>query len=316
MRRSIFVCAHLDAPARELIETTLPAAAVRFIPRDQPGAEDQAALADAEIIFGNLPPRYLPLCPRLKWLQLESVGFEYYNSLAGTSPGFVISNLKGMFEWPAAETALGGLLALGRGLPRLFAAQAEARWIELELRPGTWLLHGQRAIVLGAGSLGRRMRLLLEALECKVQVFARQNPAATLRTKAELVAAVPHCDLLVCCLPKTPETIGLVGRALLEAMPAHGIFVNIGRGAVVDEPALIDVLQRRRIRGAVIDVTAAEPLPPDHALWRCPNTILTQHTGGGYNEELLDKARCFLKNYQRFSRGETVLNVVDLQQGY
>jgi len=316
MRRSILVCAHLDTRARQLIQATLPASAVQFTERDQPSATDQAAFADAAIIFRNLPLRYLPLCPRLKWMQLESVGFEYYNSLAVTPPGFVISNLKGMFEWPAAETALAGLLALGRGLPRLLAAQAEARWIELEVRPDTWLLRGQRALVLGAGSIGRRMRLLLEAFECEVQVFARQNPLATLHTPEELLAAVPHCDLLVCCLPKTPETIGLVGRALLEAMPAKGVFVNIGRGAVVDETALVDVLQRKRIRGAVIDVTAVEPLPPGHALWRCPNTVVTQHTGGGYNEELLDKARCFLKNYQRFSRGETVLNAVDLRQGY
>ena len=188
-----------------------------------------------------------------------------------------------MLERPAAKTALAGLLALGRGLPRLLAAQAEARWVELEVRPDTWLLHGQRARVLGAGSIGQSIRVLLEALECTVQVFARQNPLATLHTKDELLAAVPQCDLLICCLPKTPETIGLVGRAVLEAMPAHGVFVNRGRGAVVDEAALVDMLQRRQIRGPVLDVTSAEPLPPEHALWRCPNTIFTQHTGGGPN---------------------------------
>jgi phosphoglycerate dehydrogenase-like enzyme len=107
-----------------------------------------------------------------------------------------------------------------------------------------------------------------------------------------------------------------VSRALLTAMKPRAIFVNIGRGAVVDEPALIEVLQQRRIGGAVIDVTHTEPLPPTHPLWTCPNTLVTQHTGGGYHDELLDKARIFLENLDRYRRGASLLNPVNLQRGY
>jgi phosphoglycerate dehydrogenase-like enzyme len=315
MAASILVCAHLDEPARALLRSTVPAGRLQFVSRADLHA-DHPALAGAGIVFGNLPAPLLARAPRLQWMQLESVGFEYYQSVSPAPAGLVISNLKGMFEWPATETALAGLLALGRGLTRLIPAQGDARWIELEVRPGTWLLRRRPALVLGAGSIGLRMRHLLAAFECPVEVFARHSPAATLRRPAELPAAFARSELVVCCLPRTPETAGLVGRALLEALPPSAVFVNIGRGAVVDEAALVDVLQRRRIRGAVIDVTHAEPLPPAHPLWTCPNAVVTQHTGGGYDEELLDKARCFLANLRRFDAGEPVLNPVDLARGY
>jgi glyoxylate/hydroxypyruvate reductase A len=317
MPSPILVCAHLDDRARSLIRETLRHEPVYFLDRSQLGQADHRKLMEEiGIVFGNLPSALIAQCRQLRWMQLESVGFEYYNQLPEVCPGLVISNLKGMFERPATETALAGLLALGRGFTRLLPAQAQTRWIETEVRPETWLLHGRRALVLGAGSIGRRVRLLLEAFGCEVQVFARRSNGSTLYTPAELDAAFRRNEVVVCCLPKTPATIGLVSRARLESMSRDALFVNIGRGAVVDEAALIDVLQRRQIRGAVIDVTVAEPIPPDHPLWQCPNTILTQHTGGGYDDELLDKARCFLANFKRFRAGEDVLNIVDLQQGY
>lgn len=313
---SIVVWAHLDERARQLIRDTLPDEAVHFADRHQPTAIDRQRLAEAEVVFGNLPAKSLPQSPRLRWMQLESVGFEYYQKSPEVTAALKISNLKGMFEWPAAETALAGVLALARGLRKILPAQTEARWIELEVRPETWLLHGKRALVLGAGSIGQRMRLLLEAFECEVHLFARRSPGADVRTREELAAQFAASDLVVCCLPKTPETIGLISRSLLESMKSTAIFVNIGRGAVVDEAALVDVLQQRRIGGAVIDVTLAEPVPPGHPLWQCPNTILTQHTGGGYHDELIDKARLFLKNFARYRKGEPVLNLIDLKQGY
>ena len=310
MADSILIWAHLDAPAEALLRAGLKDERVHFANDVHPTAADTAALADADIIYGNVPPALLGRCRRLRWLQLESVGFEGYPEAA--DPGLTVTNLKGMFEWPAAETALAGLLALGRGLRRLVPAQARRHWIEPEVRPESWVLHGRRAVVLGAGSIGGRVARLLRAFECDVQVFARRNPEATLRTAAQLRAAVAQSDVIVCCLPSTPRTAGLVSRELLAAMPRSAIFVNIGRGAVVDETALVEALQQGRLAGAVIDVTLAEPLPATHPLWDCPNTLLTQHTGGGYREELADKARIFLTNLARERAGQPLLNRVDL----
>ncbi|MBL9214188.1 MAG: D-2-hydroxyacid dehydrogenase [Opitutaceae bacterium] len=311
----ILVCAHLDERAQRLLRESVPGDQLRFVPRAElrPG---HPVLAAAEIAFGNIPGPLLAAAPRLRWMQLESVGFEYYQDPAHQKPGLVITNLKGMFEWPATETALGGLLALARGYTELIPAQAGRRWVELEVRPRTWTLHGRPALVLGAGSIGRRMRLLLEAFECRVQVYARSSPDATVRRPEDLPAAFAASEIVVCCLPKTPATIGLIGRELLRALPPSAVFVNIGRGAVVDEAALVEVMHERRFRGAVVDVTYAEPVPPDHPLWSCPNTIVTQHTGGGYADELLDKARCFLANLNRHRAGQPVQNQVDMARGY
>ncbi len=316
MSYSIFVCAHLDQRAHDLVLTSLPNDRVHFGSRDRIEPSDREALENAEVIFGNLPAIRIPACRRLRWMQLESIGFEYYQELAGGTNGLVISNLKGMFVRPATETALAGILALIRGLDRLVPAQTESRWIELELRPQTRRLHGMRVLVLGLGSIGRRMKRLLEAFDSRVTTFARRNREADVTTVAQLAEVLPEADIIVCCLPQTRETMGLVDRRLLELMSPRAVFVNIGRSAVVDEGALIERLQQRRLAGAVIDVTLAEPLPPDHPLWHCPNTILTQHTGGGYDDELVDKARFFLKNLELFRRGEQVLNVIDVGRGY
>ncbi|MDB6092834.1 MAG: Glyoxylate reductase [Verrucomicrobia bacterium] len=316
MAASILVWAHLDSRARDLIKQTATDDRVHFADRNHPSALDLEKLAEAEVVFGNIPAQLLPTCQKLRWMQLESVGFEYYNNLLGDFPNLTISNLKGMFEWPAVETALAGLLSLGRGLQRLIPAQGEQSWIELAVRPETRVLRGRRVLVLGAGSIGQRMVRLLQAFECETHVFARTSPDADVRTPAELAAHFAGSDVIVCCLPKTPATLRLVSRPLLQSMKSTAVFVNIGRGSVVDEAALIEVLQQRKIGGAVIDVTLTEPLPPGHALWKCPNTVLTQHTGGGYDDELLDKARLFLKNLARYRNGIPVLNRVDLQKGY
>lgn len=178
------------------------------------------------------------------------------------------------------------------------------------------MLHGKRVIILGHGSIGRMLRRLLEAFECRVQSFARTTSGAELRTTADLDRALPQADIVACCLPNTPETCGLFSRDRLARLAPLAIFVNLGRGSVVDESALVDALQSRRLGGAVLDVTVEEPLPAAHPLWGCPNTLIMQHTGGGYEGELLDKTRAFLANFAAFRSGEPLRNVVDLARGY
>ena len=316
MALSIFVGAYLDEAAHGLLQQSLAGDRVHFGDPLKRNEKDRATFLDCEVAFGNVPATWLKDAPRLRWMQLESIGFEYYQHLEGKLGRFKISNLRGMFDRPAAETAFAGLLGLGRGLIPLLQAQEKSQWVELDVRPGTWVLHGRRALVLGLGSIGRKMQSLLEAFDCEVTTFAKTNPQADLHSLQELQSAFSRADIVVSCLPKTPETIGLVNRELLGRLAAHAVFVSIGRGAVVDELALVELLNQRRFGGAVIDVTHVEPLPPEHPLWRCPNTILTQHTGGGYGEELIDKARVFLGNLERYRRGEPLLNLVDLERGY
>jgi glyoxylate/hydroxypyruvate reductase len=167
--------------------------------------------------------------------------------------------------------------------------------------------------VLGHGSIGQRMRKLLEAYECTVQSFARTTPGAELRDLESLREALAQAEVVVCCLPKSPGTIGLISREVLAQISPSAVFVNIGRGAVVDEAAMIEMLNEGRLAGAVLDVTQQEPLLPDHPLWQCPNTILTHHTGGGYPDEYNAKARFFLENLKRYREGEALNNVITLK---
>lgn len=316
---SIFIYAHLDDAARRLLASTLPTPGVIYADKFAGPALRETQLAQfrqSEICFGNVPAEWLPQAVRTRWMQLESVGFEYYQHVSGLPSGLTITNLRGLFDRPTAETALAGLLGLYRGLNEMVPAQRAARWICLELRPRLRMLHGKRVVILGAGSIGRKLRRLLLAFDCHVQNFARTADDAELRTLEDLDRALPTADVVACCLPNTEHTRGLFDRRRFSLLNQGAIFVNVGRGLVVDESALVDVLQRQQIGGAVIDVTHEEPLPSHHPLWSCPHTILTQHTGGGYDEELLDKARSFLANLARFQRGDSLANVVDLKRGY
>lgn len=313
---AIFVCAHLDESARHLLTSTLPASSTTFARSPLISPENLTAFQQSDLCFGNVPAAWLEQAPRLRWMQLESIGFEYYQNLRVAPPGLAITNLKGLFDSPAAESAVAGLLALYRGIDQLVPAQAAARWMSLEVRPHMQLLRDKQVVILGHGSIGRKLRHFLEAFGCRVQSFARTADGAELRTAEALDLSLDQADIVACCLPNTTETRGLIDRRRLGLMRPNAVFVNIGRGAVVDEPALIESLQQKKIGGAVLDVTWQEPLPHDHSLWTCPRTILLQHTGGGYQEELLDKARTFLANFTRFQMGQPLHNLVNLARGY
>lgn len=313
---AIFICARLDEPAHRLLKSTLPTGSITFARHPVISPENLASFQQCDICFGNVPATWLEPPPILRWMQLESIGFEYYQDLREVPSGLTITNLKGLFASPAAESAIAGLLALYRGVDKLVSAQASARWMSLEVRPQMQLLRDKQVVILGHGSIGRKLRLFFETFGCRVQSFARTAEGAELGSAEALDHAIGTADIVACCLPKTSETRGLVDRRRLRSMRPSAILVNMGRGAVVDELALIECLQQQTIGGAVLDVTWQEPLPPGHPLWTCDRTILLQHTGGGYQDELLDKARTFLANFTRFQKGQPLDNIIDLDKGY
>lgn len=313
MSPRIFVTAFLKPEALALLHAGLAGEDYYVADRFNPREADKAAFLQSTVAFGNVPPDWLEEATELQWMQLESTGFEYYLGCQELSADLQITNLRGMFERPAVETAMAGLLGLFRGMNQLIPANREHKWSEIEVRVNLQLLHGSKAVVLGHGSIGQRMRKLLEAYECEVQSYARTSVGAELRDLKSLGEALASADVVVCCLPKNPSTLGLISRELLARLPKQAVFVNIGRGAVVDEPALIQMLTEQRIAGAVLDVTQQEPLPPAHPFWQCPNTILTHHTGGGYPDEYNAKARYFIANLQRYKCGEALQNIISLQ---
>ena len=283
--------------------------------QDHTEAENRTACEGATVVLGNPPPPWLLEGNKLRWVQLSSAGFGQYTELAGRELSFTITNSAGLFGVPVAETALAGILALMRGLPALIHDKAQRKWEGTELRPHLSTLSGKRVVVLGTGSIGGTFRRLLEGFNCAVESMGRHDDA-DFRGLEELDARLPAADVVVATLPDTEQTRNMFDRRRIARLSNTCIFVNVGRGSLVDEAALRERLSEGTLGGAVLDVTRDEPLADDDPLWAAPRTILTQHSGGGAQEENRKIIDRFLGNYALFREGKPLEHRVDLHRGY
>jgi len=262
----------------------------------------------AEICFGNVPRAWVEQSENLKWLQLESVGFDAY--LALNKPKVMITNLKGFFSVPVAESAVSGILSLLRGINLLTSLKEQKKWEGAAMRSSLRTLEGSEVLILGAGAIGLQLKKLLTAFNCRVSFFDKYSSQAQYVLVDDLVKAIPGADIIIGCLPESPETIHLMDKERLSLVKPTAIIVNVGRGSLIDEDALANKLTNGSIAGAVLDVTTKEPLPADHPLWNCPNTVLSQHTAGGYEEEIIGKVNIFLKNLERYTKAEPLKDLI------
>ena len=307
----------LTAAQRSRLEAALAAHTLTFC-AELPEFEKRAAVATAHVIFGNVPAAWLSAAAGLRWVQLESAGVDAYLGLNATprAASVVLTNLAGFYDRAVAEAALAGILAFYRQLPRLLVAQPAALWIKSEVEPAIRALAGQRVLLLGAGGIARRLARVLAAFDAEVQFFSRTARTGALATPAELDTALATTDLLINTLPHTPATIGFLDHARLARLKRDAVVVNVGRGSTLDEAALLALLDAGHLGGAVLDVTAIEPLPVGSPLWRHPRVLLTQHTGGRFPGETDRKIDVFLANVTRFERGEPLHSGVDVTRGY
>lgn len=275
-------------------------------------AEQQAAFRSAELLLGNPPSAWFadPL-PRLTFWQLDSAGFDGYRQVQTRAQ---VANMGDYFAWPCAETMVAGILALYRRIPELTLLQNRREWVGAPIRTRTALLRHKRVVILGTGTIGQAVRQMLTGFECSIQMLARTDPQADLHSADELRAVLPQTDIVVNCLPGTAT--GFFSADLMAVMPTGSLYANVGRGTTTDEPALLAALQSGQLGGAVLDVTATEPLPTDSPLWTLPNVLLTQHTGGGQPNEDAGKVAQFLRNLHHLRAGEPLENAVTLGKGY
>lgn len=284
--------------------------------RDElPKEERHQAFLNAQICFGNIRPGWLEETDQLEWIQLQSVGFGVYQKVK-PKVLFQMTHLKNFFAVPVAETALAGILALYRGLDQMVRDKTDQTWQGARLRTTMHLLFKKHILILGGGAIGQHFKKIISGFDCEVTIYGRRESNSDIQTIIDLEKAISQTDILVNILPGTKATTHLLNEERLSQLKPTSIFVNVGRGSAVDEPALIRMLNEERIAGAVLDVTYEEPLPKDHPLWQCPNTLITQHTAGGYEEEILDIVKVFLKNLSRFRNNEPLEHVVDLERGY
>ncbi|MCY4141333.1 MAG: hypothetical protein OXF56_24095 [Rhodobacteraceae bacterium] len=268
----------------------------------------------SRIIFGNPPRHWLAQCRALQWLQLDSTGFGEYEALAWdhveNREQPVVCNLSGFYAEPVAETCLAGILSLMRGIDQCVDLKARRHWRGHAIRPGLRLLANAAVVFFGFGAINRRLAEILQPFGCRIRSFGRNWDAVALDR------ALEGADVVVCVAPHTSSTSGVFDRDRLARIPSSAILVNAGRGSLLDEAALAERLHAGDLAGAVIDVTATEPLPREHAFWSCPNLLLTQHSAGGCEDELDRKIDYFESNLHRFNSAEPVKGIVRLSRGY
>lgn len=259
-------------------------------------------LADAEIVLGypREDPAQIPwlvrTAPQLRWVQATFAGAGQQLAAAGLAredvDRIIWTSSVGIHATPLGEWALFGILALTKGQPRLDADKHERRWSHYPVDE----VRGTTVLIAGLGEIGREVARLAEAFGMHV-LSVRRN-------EGDLDELLPRADSVVITLPLTAETRGMFHRGRIDRMKPGAILVNIGRGPVVDEQALVDALRSGHLRGAALDVYATEPLPADSPLWELDNVILSPHTAAQSIHENERIVELFAENLCRYLAGE------------
>jgi phosphoglycerate dehydrogenase-like enzyme len=288
------------------------------VPRSD--AETLASAADAEVILGQPGVEVIRAAKRLKWVQHWEAGVERLPRDLMQHP-CVLTNMQRVFAPVIAETAFALLLGLTRGLVQASVPNFRLRKWE---RGGVPLddLYRKTMGVVGLGGIGTEVARRahdgfgMKVLAVDPKPLPRPEFVAELREPAWLPEMVPQVDVLVSSAPHTRETEKLFGEAVFRALRKTAYFINVSRGALVDQVALARALKEGGIRGAGLDVTTPEPLPPEDPLWDCPNLVITPHNSGHAPVRQVRLVALVAENVRRYSTGLALLNVVDKERGY
>ncbi len=310
-----FVIAHVEARACTMLETC------DFVILDQHGTP-QGEIEGAEVLMlpWQLPAgirQSLYALPTLKWVHTVSAGVEHALDEALRAAPVTLTNARGVFDLPIAETVLAYMLMIAKQMPVFMAYQREHRWKKQALRE----LAGLTVGIVGLGSIGAEIARLCRALGMHVLATRRRPEEGApnveqLFPPEQLEDLLAQVDFAVLAVPLTSETRGMIGETQLRALRPDAWLINIARGAIVDEPALIRALQNQQLGGAALDVFSHEPLPASSPLWDMENVIITPHNSWSTPHLEEREAELFLDNLERYLRGEPLRHVVDKNLGY
>jgi phosphoglycerate dehydrogenase-like enzyme len=289
------------------------------VTRDRAAIE--ALLDEIEIAAGWFPPELLGRAPRLRWVQQWGAGVDWLLRFpeAAEMP-FLLTNASGVHAIPISEHIMGMLLMFARGLHGAVRAQSRREWWRPKHRD-VFELAGKTMLLVGVGAIGARTAELAVAHGMRVEGIRRDSQTAVPGIAAmygpqALRERLVHADIVVLTVPLSRETQGLIGAPELAAMKPSAYLVNIGRGATVDEAALVAALRAGRLAGAGLDVFGEEPLPDTSPLWDMENVIITAHYSGNTPAYDGRAMAIFLDNLRRFQAGEPLRNLVDKHAGY
>ncbi len=293
------------------------------LPPDAEARIDDAAAVRAEIAYfsSDLFPQFAKQffsatrkAPALKWMQVFNAGVDHPVFASVLERGVRLTTSSGTAAEPIAQTAIAGLLSLARNFPRWLAGQRERKWNPLPPAEFPRDLRGQTLLIYGLGAIGIEIARLAHLLGLNVigvrRSAVRIEHLDEMHTPDKLDALLPKCDWLVIACPLTTETRGMVNAALLAKLPRGARFINISRGEVVDEPALIAALQSGHLGGAYLDVFAQEPLPVESPLWDLPNVIVTPHNSAASAGNDARINALFLDNLKHWKKNQPLVNEV------
>ena len=287
---------------------------------------DQLApeLSDARVLFSWGSPKaeikkVLEGAPKLEWIHQRSVGLDaalFPELIASPIP---LTNGRGTFSQSLGEFVITGVLYFAKCIPRMLKGKAERKWEEFNVLE----ISQQTLGIVGHGDIGRAIAKRAKALEMRVLAL-RRDPAPRpgdenvdkVYATAQLHEMLPECDYVVVAAPMTPHTRHLISTAEFSVMKPEAIVLNVGRGPVIDEAALVEALSAKRIAGAALDVFEVEPLPRESPLWDMDNVLISCHTADHTKDWHNDAATFFLEQFARWQKGEPLKNVVDKHAGY
>ena len=277
------------------------------------------AMPDVDVVFGTLTPAMLERARRLRWVQATSAGVDSVLFPQFVESDVVLTSAKGIVGVHLADHAMALLLALTRGIA---TAIRNPRWDQrMPIRDVSWELEGLTMGIVGLGGTGRDLAVRAHAFGMRIVAVDPQSVEVPPQVEAckgmeAFDNLLEESDVVAVCAPLTPETEGMFDESAFARMRSHALLINVTRGKIVDEAALLNALSNGVIGGAGLDVTPQEPLPEDHPLWRMSNVVVTPHTAGGSpvrGDRIVD---LFCENLRRLLDGDALSSVIDKSKGY
>lgn len=285
-------------------------------------AKDTKVLTDAEVWFGYRDGSMISQAKKLKWVQALGAGVENMPRELVAHP-CTLTNMQRIYAPVIAESAIGLLLSLTRGLTQLsIPAFSQKKWVQTPNDLTLEDLYGKTIGIVGMGGIGsetaRRLHygFNMRVLGTDAKPLHKPDFVEELHDPGWFMQMVPQVDVLMSAAPLTPVTKGMFNEQVFSKMKPGAYFINVSRGGLVDQDALMKALKEKRIRGAGLDVTTPEPLPPDHPLWTCPNLVITPHNSGQAAIRQVRLIQLIAENVRRYSNGLPLMNVVDKVKGY
>ena len=282
-------------------------------------------LPDTDIFVGySLRAKQLKDAKKLKWIHSTAAGVAQLMYPELRESGLLVTNPSGIFSVPMAEHTMGLLVALARNFPDSVRQQDAKRWSQQELwdkPPHLTELNGEVLLIVGYGSIGREVAKRAKAFEMRVLGVTRSGDGERAHAEKILPAARLHealalADFVLIAAPETPETKQLIGAAEIAKMKRGARLINVARGSLLDEAALIRALENGALSGAALDVAETEPLPPESPLWTTPNLMITPHTSGVSDRLWVRQTGILMELLERWFDGREMFNRVDFARGY